>query len=77
MAIDKGEMFTWGLSHRGRLGLGYPEDFDNEILVNPTVPTLVEAFNKKFVLNNALGGAHSLAIVLELEPEQKSTEKTV
>ena len=70
-------MFTWGLSHRGRLGLGYPEDFDNEVLVNPTVPTIVEAFDKKFVLNNALGGAHTLAIVLELEPEKPKNETPV
>jgi hypothetical protein len=70
-------MYTWGLSHRGRLGLGYPEDFDNEILVNPTVPTIVDSFSKQFVLNMALGGAHSLAIVLELENTTKNEMQTI
>lgn len=71
--LDKGELYTWGLSHRGRLGNGEPTDFDNDIAFSPSLPNKVEIVSRQFVLDMACGGAHTLAIVIELDDSVKTT----
>jgi alpha-tubulin suppressor-like RCC1 family protein len=71
LLLDKGELYTWGFGHRGRLGHSTEVDFDNEEFQNPLIPVFVDRFKPQFVLNMACGGAHTLAIVLDLD--QKTT----
>jgi len=74
---NKGELYTWGFGYRGRLGHGNEVDFDNEQFQNPKVPLLVGHFKNQFVLNMACGGAHTLAIVLDLEQKNAEKEESV
>lgn len=61
---DKGELYTWGFSYKGRLGFG---DLEEDIR-HPLIPTLVESLTGRVIKSVACGGAHTLIIVT---PEDK------
>jgi alpha-tubulin suppressor-like RCC1 family protein len=54
---DRGEVYTWGCGHSGRLGIGNMDNYN--------LPVLIAALERKKVVSIAAGSAHSIALTDE------------